>query len=263
MAMKTCPKCEGENNEDVTGCVHCHADLPGTPSNIAIAALQAPPPPIISQDKQMVVEPITNGLASAALYLGIASIIFSVLTGIVGLILGVISVVQIKCSGGRQIGMGMAIAGIIASIILPLISSDFYFRILTNGNHSRARQVGCVRNQQQIATLVTIYAQEHSGNFPNDDFFGALKADPRVLECPEGVGIGYGYNGNLRGVNSAKVINPVGTLLLSEGEGKPFTKSDDIDKTRHAYMFNVCFVDGHMEKYAPQYPVTLDVHLKQ
>jgi len=121
MAIKKCPSCGGENHEDVTVCLHCNTDILDAPSGNA--ASSSAPPPIIPSEKQIVVKPQNNQMAFAAVFLGIISIIFSVFTGLPGLIMGIISMVQIIISHGRQKGMGWAVTGIILSVLLSAYTS--------------------------------------------------------------------------------------------------------------------------------------------
>jgi hypothetical protein len=73
---------------------------------------QAPPPPPSQPPSQpIVVRQKTNGLAVAALVLGIVWIYW--IGSILALVLGYIAKGQIARSGGRETGMGMAIAGIV------------------------------------------------------------------------------------------------------------------------------------------------------
>ncbi|REK74952.1 DUF4190 domain-containing protein [Paenibacillus paeoniae] len=65
-------------------------------------------------------QPKTNGKSIAALILGICSIIvpyIGFLSGIVGIILSTLSLKEIKNSGNQEQGRGLAIAGMVCSII--------------------------------------------------------------------------------------------------------------------------------------------------
>lgn len=62
---------------------------------------------------------VSSGKATAALILGLLSFFFSCLTGLPGLILGIIALSDISSSQGRLTGKGKAIFGIVASLILP------------------------------------------------------------------------------------------------------------------------------------------------
>lgn len=85
---------------------------PGTPQNIIVNVHQA------QQQYQMqpvmvAVSPPTNGKATAALVLGLLSLLFWFLTGIPAVILGHMALNEIKASNGTQGGTGAAITGLI------------------------------------------------------------------------------------------------------------------------------------------------------
>lgn len=64
----------------------------------------------------------TSGMAIGSLVLGLLSLVFTCFTGAFGLILGVIVVRRISASQNQLHGKGIAIAGIITSILFSLIS---------------------------------------------------------------------------------------------------------------------------------------------
>lgn len=70
--------------------------------------------------------PTTNGKATIALVVGIASLLLSFcclgVAGIVAVVLGMKARSEISASGGRQTGDGMALAGIITGAVGVLIS---------------------------------------------------------------------------------------------------------------------------------------------
>jgi hypothetical protein len=83
-----------------------------TPQNIIVNVHQG------QQQYQMqpvmvAVAPPTNGKATAALVLGLLSLLFWVLTGIPAVILGHMALNEIKASNGTQGGSGSAITGLI------------------------------------------------------------------------------------------------------------------------------------------------------
>src|SRR4051794_13858906 len=58
-------------------------------------------------------QPKTSGLAIASLVTSIVGAIFCFVIAIVGLVLGIVALNQIKNSNGMQTGRGLAIAGIV------------------------------------------------------------------------------------------------------------------------------------------------------
>lgn len=75
----------------------------------------------------------TNGFAIASLVLGISSLPFcygGILTGILGFILGLVGLRQINADPDRIDGKGLAIAGIVVSIVATLIWGFFLLVVL-------------------------------------------------------------------------------------------------------------------------------------
>ena len=67
--------------------------------------------------------PVTNRLAKLSLVLGVASMVASPPTAIAGLVTGVIARREIRRSGGAETGSGLALAGIITSLLGLVIVS--------------------------------------------------------------------------------------------------------------------------------------------
>ncbi|MEI7834619.1 MAG: DUF4190 domain-containing protein [bacterium] len=275
MAIKTCPSCGGENHENATVCLRCNADLSSVPPSGVPTAPPTPPPPMFPQSPQMVAEPQTNGMATASLVLGIASLIFSFLTGIVGLILGIIAAVQINSSGGRQKGMGMAISGICLSVFLPLVLPAVLFPVFSKG-HVRSTTQQCQNNQRQIAIAISMYTQEHDEVLPDATTVwttikltssqrsntALLQGYSSVLRCPDSKRAnGYGFNkeASKLALGDTRITDPTIILLTADGGDSQnlLTQIGDIDINRHKKMFVSSFLDGHIEliqasKVSPQ-----------
>jgi hypothetical protein len=110
-ATGTCSSCGrsicGECTNTVAGNIYCPQDLPQGIASQSAAS--------------------TNGLAIASLILGILSVPLAVCYGcgivfaIAAMITGFIARNQIKQSGGRQSGSGMALAGLILGIVVTAL----------------------------------------------------------------------------------------------------------------------------------------------
>jgi hypothetical protein len=105
---------------------------PPRPASPLAPSWQPPPPPAYTVVPQ-------QGLAVAALILGIFTVTFGwcyigVLTGPIAIVLGIISLVQIKKNPERNTGRPMAIAGIVmGSVYFALIAIFILFAVLMQG----------------------------------------------------------------------------------------------------------------------------------
>ena len=116
--------------------------------------------------------PRINGLAIAALVLGIVSVplIFVCIgwaTVFIGLTLGIIAIVQINSSQGQQTGKGMAIAGVVLSVAAILIDSAFIawigFQEMKNRDLAPAEQETVIERPQEITTTEEASSEATSG----------------------------------------------------------------------------------------------------
>lgn len=155
-----CPYCQSENAENARLCLICGREM------------SAVPPP--SQGVVFASPPQTSGLATASLILGILSLFFSCLTGIVAVILGIVALVQIGQSQGRLKGSGMAIAGLILPIVTLPLSASLLFPVFAKARE-RPRYEQCMSNVRQLVLTTQMYMQDHNGQFPGKDTFWAAK----------------------------------------------------------------------------------------
>jgi len=181
MAMKRCPYCRSENPDGEVFCVECNTRLLNS---------LASDPEAVSAVPQIVVKPKRNEMAFAAVFLGLISIFFSVFTGLPGLIMGIISVVQINMSGGRQKGMGWAITGIILSVLLPAFSYPMFFH---NCGASRKAKDSTLRANVAILRSALETYQSDCGGSPAD-LDGLIRAgqyypkgSSTLADLPDGV----------------------------------------------------------------------------
>ena len=184
----------------------------------------------------------------------------------------------INSSGGRQKGMGMAIAGICMSLILPLVVPAVLYPVFAKArdkaNARRPQQ--CQRNQRQIAIAVLIYAQDHNEVLPDaatvwstikltsaqSSNTALLQGYSSVLRCPESKRTnGYGFNREASNLSlgDKRMSDPTLLLLTADGGDSQnlLTKFDDIDVNRHDKQFVSSYLDGHVEmksaaKLSPQ-----------
>jgi hypothetical protein len=169
MSNLTCPSC-GKNFSvldapagPILSCPNCNA---------AITSL--PPPPK------------TSGLATAGL---IASVFGSIIPfgAVPGIILCIISLVQIKKSRGRLVGKAMAITGIVIAIAAFSITMHIY-----SISRETARRSICYSNLGQISLAIAAYQTSNTGYLPYDArgpryslslLYPQYISDPTVFVC--------------------------------------------------------------------------------
>ena len=117
------------------------------------------------------VPPATSGKAIAALVLGILSLGFSCLTAIPALIVGFLAIGDINRSRGQLGGKGLAITGIVVSLVMPVISiavGGILVALLLpaiQAARGAARTVSQENNMRQIGLAMHNYHDVHR-SFP-------------------------------------------------------------------------------------------------
>ena len=150
-----CPKC-GQPNPDTTQfCSSCGQALGAPPLTSQAVGSVAPPPPLAP--------PETSGKAIGSLICGLLGFIFP--AAVVAIILGHISRSEIRKSGGRLTGSGLALTGLIFGylgvafipiLIIAAIAIPNLLRARTAANESSA--VGMVRT---INVAEATYSASH------------------------------------------------------------------------------------------------------
>jgi hypothetical protein len=222
------------------------AEAFGRPASFAI-------PPALSALSS---KPITNsGLAIASLVLGLVG--FCGVTAIVGFILGIVSLNQIKKSNGTLTGQGIALAGIIISALFLLmipIGSAMFIPALAHARN-RALEMRCMINTRQLGLATIMYAGTYTNlpaasNWCDDLIKSGFVTSTNVFLCPASTNdsCGYAFNTNLSGMNPSK-INPRTVLIFESDGGWNASGGPELmlSEPRHEHMFEVVFVDGHAE----------------
>jgi prepilin-type processing-associated H-X9-DG protein len=206
-------------------------------------------------------QPITNsGLAIASLVLGLVGLFTCGLTAIVGLILGIVSLSQIKKSNGTITGQGIALAGTIVSALFLLmipIGAALFIPALAKAK-GRALQVQCMNNTRQLGIATFMYASAHTNQLPAAsnwcDSLLPFVGSTNVFQCPATTNdsCGYAFNTNLSGMNRLK-INPRTVLIFESDGGWNASGGPELmlSQSRHERTFTVVFVDGHAEFVTP------------
>ncbi len=216
----------------------------------------------------------TSGMAIASLVLGILGFFSCAITGIPGLILGLVSLSAIRKSEGRLGGRGLAISGIVVSgvtiLIIPLMA--LLVAILVPAV-SRARDVATsavsASNVRQLSVASRVYASDHNGQLPDPDGWKEQLAEyldghpDKVLGSPydREAGCGFAMNsllvvsasGQRAPLNLNRIVNPSRTVLFFEaGFDGPSAGGPELlpAEARGLMGYIICFVDGHVENLA-------------
>jgi hypothetical protein len=200
----------------------------------------------------------TSGMAIASLVLGILGVISCGITALIGLILGIISLVKIQNSGGKLKGFGLALAGTIVSgvflLIIP-IQAALLLPALAAAKQ-KAQEINCVNNEKQLALAVRIYSGDNTNHFPTAatwcDAIKPYAGSGKIFKCPAANSdshCDYAFNSKLDGMDESKV-NPQ-TVMIFESDGGWNANGGPelmIGKPRHARMFVVAFADGSVQQ---------------
>lgn len=116
----------------------------------------------------------TSGAAIASVILGALSVIACCFTGLPGLICGFVGLSNISKSQGRLKGKGLALLGIVLSLVLPMVEvAGFWFLARSNPELMQGIQTGTTMLKAstqgtELGTALLKYAGEHEGTLPND-----------------------------------------------------------------------------------------------
>ena len=200
-----------------------------------------------------------SGLAITSLVLGILGLFSCGITALVGLVLGIVALVNIKNSQGRLSGTGLAIAGTAVSGLFLLMLPIYAAMLLPalSKAKERAQTINCVNNVKQLCLAAIIYANEHNDQLPPAtnwcETMQPNVGSARVFQCPAGNQGGrshYAFNAKLAGVQLNKITNPATTVLFFETDGGWNLSGGPelmLKSSRHRQMFVIGFADGHVE----------------
>lgn len=202
-----------------------------------------------------VAPPKTSGLAIASLVLGILGLCTMGVTGLIGVILGIVALMKINKSAGALGGKGLAIAGICVSgcmMLLIPIQLAMLLPALAKAK-AKAQTINCINNIKQLNLALLMYANDNQDTFPNaNNWCTAIQSyavQPSVFVCPAKRSLKapqstYFYNARLSGLKQDKV-NP-STVLIFECDGEGWNKGGTRSNaaTHHGGIYTVGLADG-------------------
>jgi len=232
--MKTCPKCGLSMSEESRFCSACGTDtLAGA---MASAPASVPRATIVSTGA------LTSGKALASMILGICSIFFSILTGLPAIILGHLAQTEIRKSGGRLQGEGMALAGLIlgylsaAFIPIVLIIAAIAIPNLLRAKMA-ANEASAVGSLRTIVTADITYSGRYGHGFATSlralgPSAGGIASENGAgsLDAALAVGRKYGYSFSYE-ASSRQTGGVLDTLRVNADPVTP-----DTTGVRHFYV---------------------------
>ena len=197
----------------------------------------------------------TSGLAIASLVLGICSFCTVGITGIIGLILGIVSLGNIKRDPARIKGNGLAIAGIVVSCV------SFMFVIIElvtipGMSRNKAKRIVSMANLRQLSLAAILYTEDNDGLFPPPenwpDVLRPYYRDDKLLISPFDPQSGrvYAMNANLDNRKRPEIRRKAQVVLFFECRaGSPPGGGAELlpEPPRAGRGYTVSFLDGHAD----------------
>jgi prepilin-type processing-associated H-X9-DG protein len=224
-------------------------------------------PPPMAQVASEPPPPKTSGMAVASLVLGILAL-FTCVTSLPGLILGIIALVQISRNPGRLRGQGMALAGTIISglaVLLVPILAAILFPVFARARDA-AIQTSCLNNVKQLSMAVQMYKTDWDNSYPLAENWNeaigeyvrpsvAQKSSSKlsgVWVCPAAKSKepAYALNEMLAGVSEKDVNFPAETVGIYEslpGRNQVGGATLLPSPPRHHGGNSIGFADGHVK----------------
>ncbi len=232
-----CSACRGTIAADGVAGTQVRCPLCG--AVVTVPPLQAPPTvagPIAPPG-----QPPRQGMAVASLICGIGGLVTCGLSGLVGIVLGVVALTRANREPQRYGGSGVAVAGICTGafslIVLPLLMISILLPSLTRARELSKRLV-CGANLKSLGTSFKIYASASLGTTPSfETLVEAGEITEKQLWCPSSGAV----LGDLR---ACYEVIPDAVVLRGRGDA---VLAYDKPENHGGEGANVLFTDGHVE----------------
>jgi len=208
--------------------------------------------------------PLSQPAHSQTSVAAILSLVFGILgpccvgiTGILGFILGIVALRQIRRGEGKLTGKGLAIAGVVISgltmLILPVVMVGIW-------KDEKANRVTCANHLSALHKSVAMYTMDYDQTYPPDakwtDAVSPYVGDTAIYKCPNNQALlsecSYSLNAGLSASPISSISVPGETVELFEADdGWNHTGGADMVRScnRMALMgeSHICFSDGHVK----------------
>ena len=224
-----CGSCGAENGDLATFCVHCGKPLQA--GSAPPAVLTAPGGPRAAQPVGFAEPPTTSGKAVASLICGFLFYVLPV--AIVGIILGHISLSDIRKSGGRLKGHGIAVAGLVLGYLgVATIPFILIIAAIAIPNILRARmaanEASAIGSLRTVVAAADSYATQYNNGYPPSldalAGMGTASCDHAGLINGElASGFKYGYTFEYEADSGATAKPPASGCSVAGGTGFTIT----------------------------------------
>lgn len=200
--------------------------------------------------------PKSSGLAITSAILGMTGLFTCGIGALFGLVLGVVSLLNIRKHRDQVRGQGWAITGICASgvtlLLLPIIAALLLPALAKV--KGKAQTISCVGNVRQLTLAVRIYANDNNERYPSAnqwcDGISVHVPDSNTFQCPmhRGQRGSFAFNQKLDGKKESEV-DPATVLIFESdlGWNAVGDAGSMIKAARHG-TYTIGFADGHVEQ---------------